>query len=274
MFNCFHYPSGFIGQILMVFDPFIIAMTFWGGTLSLFVQYMLYAFITFDKKMNKMFAGVIVGLMLCLTEATLGIFYVYAWDQFDLNGQVALSVIFGISWFSMIQVVTWLYVLRINSLGKYMKFDGFIWYIPFIIGALELASVFSIFLRTLNISSNVFRYSSLIFSIGAVIFEIFMTFLLLRKLRFILEYQEELLHSLFWHIVSACVVVLLLEFIILGLKIIGSSIDNAARPFAYIVRIYVVIQFYDKLITGIRFGSSFGDNSLSMDNAMNIVVTV
>eukprot|EP00835_Amoeboradix_gromovi_P004166 NODE_309_length_11266_cov_0.459479.p3 type:complete len:268 gc:universal NODE_309_length_11266_cov_0.459479:9426-8623(-) len=247
-------------------DAFVISTAIWGGTISLALQYLLNAVITFEKKYNKMFIGIVCAIFLCVLESTIAIHYIY-YSQYNDNpqNQLIMGSFFAFTWFSMIQVVTWLYVLRIDSLGKYCKFDKCCWTIPYFIGVFELFTVIGIVLHATQIDSfkNYYRYSSLVFTVISILLEIFMTYLLIKKLSFILEYRDDLLAKLGLQIKVACVAVVLLEVAIIVLKFYGSFVDVALRPFTYIVRIYVIIQFYDDLIMALHHSNSSGLAAIS-----------
>ena len=234
-------------------------MVMWGGIIALFFQYLIQAGTIFDKKYNWMFAGVIASLVLCILEATFGIYYLYtASNSGSAESQLVWGTLFAFFWFTMIQAVTWLYVLRIQSLGKYMTFDKCVSYIPFFLAVFEVFTVVGIVLHASQIDKykDVYLYTSVLFTIICIVLELLMTGILVRKLKFILEYREDLLQKIWIQIVVASAFVVVLECAIVVVKFTGTNIDFTMRPLAYIVRIYVIIQFYDELITGIQLSNS------------------
>ncbi len=254
-------------------EEYVISIGIWGGTFCLFLQYLSLAYMSFDLRYSRMFFGIVTALILCVIESTLAIFYTYT--KYGQPEKLIVGIFFGLSWFFMIQVVTWLYVLRIDSLGKYMTFDKCVWYTPYILGVFELMTMVGIIMHAADFDNSVYIYTSVAFTVMSIVIEVFMTVLLLRKLRFILEYRKELLQRIVNQIYFTCAIIVIIEIIIVVMKLTGSSLDFPLRPFVYLIRTYVVIQFYDELITGVQFGSSneglSGRNlSNSLDNMVNL----
>eukprot|EP00835_Amoeboradix_gromovi_P000904 NODE_34_length_31639_cov_0.254375.p10 type:complete len:286 gc:universal NODE_34_length_31639_cov_0.254375:26719-25862(-) len=245
-------------------DSHTISLMIWGGTFSLFLQYLLQAVITFNKKYNKMFALVVTALILCVVESAMGIHSMYLDSNrsyVDEMSRLISMICFAILWFCMIQSVTWLYVLRIESLGKYYWFDKHVFLIPWIIALFQVFTFASIILYGIQTEKYklAYRYTSTVFTLISILLEWLMTVLLLKKLNFILEYRTELLHALDFQIKSSFVLIILLEVIVIILKCFGSIIDAPTRAFAYIIRVHVIIQFYDNLILRIKYSSSYSN---------------
>ena len=173
-------------------------------------------------------------------------------DYNPLNSVTVWYLVFipiNIAWFSMIQIVTWLYVTRITSLGAYMPIDNYLKYAPIIIGTLQFPNMI-INLARLNVENdphNYFVISSSIFSLCIVIIEGCMYLLLIAKLNFILEYRRNLLEKIGRHLKITCCVVILLELIMAGVRPFY-FVDFSMSPIIYLLRIYIIIQFYSDLL--------------------------
>ncbi len=196
----------------------------------------------------------------------------HAYTHYGQPTKLIVGVLFAIFWFLMIQVVTWLYVFRIESLGKYMKYDKWIRYTPYILGGTQVLTMVGIIMHAADYDNTLYIYTSVTFSFVSIVIELFMTVLLLKKLQFILEYRKELLKKLVSHIYMTCTIIIVVEILILVLKLTMSSLDYALRPFEYLIRTYVIIQFYDELITGVQTGSNKGLSSRDLSYCLEQVI--
>ena len=197
----------------------------------------------------------------------------YAYTHYGQPTKLIVNVLFGIFWFLMIQVVTWLYVFRIESLGMYMKYDKWVRYTPYILGVFQLLTMVGIIMQAADYyKDDVYIITSVTFSLVSIVIELFMTVLLLRKLQFILEYRKELLKKLVSHIYITCAIIVVVEVIIVVLKLNMSSLDFPLRSFVYLIRTYVIIQFYDELITGVQTGSNTGQSTRDLSHSLEQVI--
>ena len=219
-----------------------------GVIVSLCVQYVLLAILTFQKKNSMIFRLVILGLFLCLLESSLVMVLI------EKNIEYLLAVI-GVVSFLKVQVITWLYVLRIKSLGSFFKCDFYIKYIPFIIGAAQIPIVVITFysknLREYISHYNYYEISAFVLSFVISVCEVIMNILLLKKLHFVLEYKPESLKKIVFHLSLASLIVVLLEIAMLFTRAF-LPIDYALNPIIYAIRTYIIIQFYDNLITAVN----------------------
>ena len=227
-----------------------LALIFWGGSICLFSQYVLQAIFVFSCS-SYLFKMVILGLLSCVIEATLVMAFIY----YDFNDAVsiALGVCVAFFWFVMIQITTWLSVKRIQSLGYYMAFDSYIQYVPYIVGLLEIPTTLCIILDAWNVNLFLGYYdiSSTVFAFLSIILEITLCILLIKKLNFILEYKPKTLSKLAFHIKFMCLLITLLECGIIVSKIMKLPLDFSIRPFTHLLRIYVIIQFYNDLLLSV-----------------------
>ena len=236
----------------------------WGGSTCLFLQYLLQAYTVFTKKDSIIYKLLVAGLFVCYLESTLSMVYVglrfYAGEETPSIGNLdPLTVWYliyiptNIAWFAMIQIVTWLYVLRISSLGAYMPIDRYIRHAPIIVGILQLPN-FIINLARLNLENEIHNYfviSSSIFSIFIIFIEFVMFLVLMAKLNYILEYRASLMGKMARHLKITCIVVIVLEIAMAGIRF-TFLVDFSISPIIYLLRIYIIIQFYSDLLVTIN----------------------
>ena len=234
-----------------LWDPQLIVSIYtacFGGTVCIVIQYIMLAFLTFEKRTSLIFKLVIGGLSLCFVEAVLIMIFMHLSTSYMLFG-------LGIVSFIRMQLVAWLYVLRIKSLGSYISWERGVKYIPYIIAAAQMPMLVIAFLSKNPIDYMVnYRYfwiSASVSQVTACLVEIFMNTLLLKKLNFALEYKPAALKKIVTHLYLASLIVTVLE---LSLQIIRAyiPIDLALNPIIYAIRIYIIIQFYDNLLLAIN----------------------
>ena len=226
-----------------LWDPQLIVSIYtacFGGTVCIVIQYIMLAFLTFEKRTSLIFKLVIGGLSLCFVEAVLIMIFMHLSTSYMLFG-------LGIVSFIRMQLVAWLYVLRIKSLGSYISWERGVKYIPYIIAAAQMPMLVIAFLSKNPIDYMVNSVSQ----VTACLVEIFMNTLLLKKLNFALEYKPAALKKIVTHLYLASLIVTVLE---LSLQIIRAyiPIDLALNPIIYAIRIYIIIQFYDNLLLAIN----------------------
>ena len=233
---------------------FKLAMIVYGGSICLFLQYVMQAHFVFTRK-GKIFWTILLGLVLSMIEATLVLFYFYT----DINDttQAVLGCFISVLWFTIIQIATVLSVVRLKSLGNYMYFDKYLDYIPPIVAFLELPKAVSIILGSLELLAlphEYYGFSTFLFSASAIVVEVGLYYMLHLKLNHIMELQPNKLKRLSFTIKFTTAIVLLLEFGIIVAKWIhmnineSINIDFSMRPLAQILRIYIIIQFYSDLL--------------------------
>ena len=233
----------------------------WGGATCLFLQYMLQAFIVFEKKDSIIFQLILVGLIMCYLQSSLTMIVVVL-DvtrpevQLSVFTWYCISIPMNLAWFAMVQINQWLYVLRIRSLGCHSKFESYIIYVPYSVALLQLPN-FIINVARLNIKkvdfgkySN-FITSSSIFSICISFVEICMFIILLQKLNFILEYKPEVLLKMAYHLTLTCSFVVCLEIIMAAVRFF-ILVDFSISPLINLLKLYIIIQFYNDLIISIN----------------------
>eukprot|EP00834_Sanchytrium_tribonematis_P003303 NODE_123_length_17687_cov_0.732261.p9 type:complete len:259 gc:universal NODE_123_length_17687_cov_0.732261:16604-15828(-) len=221
----------------------------WGGSLCLMIQNFLLAVMTFDKKRNKIFQLIIAGLLICFGLSTLVLS-----KSFDdkLENMIVYK---NIVWFVLVQTVSWLYVLRIKSLGNYIDEDRYVNYLPCVVALLQIPCIFvnALGLKDIKLLKDRYTYFAIagsVFSLGITIIEIYMYYILLKKLDFILEYRPRVAKKLKSQLQITCAFMATLE---IGLAILRCvyPITFAISPIIYMLRISVLIKFYSDLLANI-----------------------
>eukprot|EP00834_Sanchytrium_tribonematis_P000380 NODE_7_length_67686_cov_1.621421.p26 type:complete len:266 gc:universal NODE_7_length_67686_cov_1.621421:35231-36028(+) len=232
------------------FSIFNYALMFWGGSVCLALQYMLQAIFVFSKKSSHMFILIISGLAICLIEISVVTLFLYVYDE---DEAVGLGIVVALFWFAMIQITTILYVKRIQSLGFFTSFDKYLKYLPYAVGVLEIPTVVSIILDGLNLDYfSYYDFSSISFASLSIILEVVLYLSLNRKLEFILEYKPAALKKIAFNIRIMFVLTILLEVGIIASKVMKCNLDFSIRPFTHILRIFVLIQFYNDLLVSVN----------------------
>eukprot|EP00835_Amoeboradix_gromovi_P004442 NODE_346_length_10492_cov_0.275955.p5 type:complete len:274 gc:universal NODE_346_length_10492_cov_0.275955:9899-9078(-) len=234
----------------------------WGGSACLFLQYSLHAYTVFCDKTGKIYILTVLGLILCFLESCLTLVNVY-FNPTDSQKQPELTdaslhwylinIPMNVVWFFMVQIVTWLYVLRIESLGYYFKFDKYLKYAPFLIAVMQMPTVV-INLERSKVDDDSYQYFMIFssaFSIIITLVELYMFVILLRKLNFILEYKPIILTKMGKHLKISCFAVMILEITMAVVRFFF-LIDFSISPLIYLLRIYIIIQFYSDLLVSIN----------------------
>ena len=233
----------------------------WGGATCLFLQYLLQAYTVFNKKDSKIYRLIIAGLLMCYLQSSLTMIvviidFVYPNMKLSLIVWYSIFIPLTLAWFFMVQINQWMYVYRIKSLGTYSRVDKYMNYVPFFVAFIQLPN-FIINLARLNIEDvddkkyHYFIISSSIFSICISFVEICMFFILLRKLNFILEYKPDVLAKMGHHLKVTCVLVILLE-VVMAVVRFEFLVDFSISPLIYLLKIYIIIQFYNDLLANIN----------------------
>ena len=228
---------------------------FWGGSTCLSIQNLLHAITIFDKKSNVIFWLTISSIIMCQLEATLVL--ALTLNLMDPSFTYTFLVLANIAWFLIIQMVTLLYILRIRSLGEYMNFDKYLRFIPWIVAAVQLPSMVinllhpSYFDVSKEAKYNYFVISRSLYTCVITIIEVVLYLLLLKKLQFIMEFRQVAVNKLAWHLRVTCIIVIGLEIVLAVVRVLF-AIDYSVTPIIYLLRIYIVVQFYGDLLSSIQ----------------------
>ena len=238
----------------------------WGGCSCLFLQYNLQISSVFTTKTSKIYILTILGLCMCYLESCLTMISVFTRSAYAANlgftstsidpltMWYAFNIPMNVVWFLMVQIVTWLYVYRVQSLGTSVKVDKYLKYVPFIIGIFQLPNVvinLTVFnSESGNQKSNYFIVSSSILSVCITFVELSMFTILLQKLNAILEFKPVELAKVGMHLKINCAAVMGLQ-IIMAIVRFFVLIDFAVSPLIYLLRIYIIIQLYSDVLVSI-----------------------
>ncbi len=208
-----------------------------GGSITLFVQGIVKAVLVL--KCKYLFRLAIGGLLSSISVAMMAYFRLYS------SHKEIIGIVLGIMWFIMIQCTTWLFTLRITSLNPKSNADRYIYWIPYIFIAIEIPSSVSIVLDAIDSKYHqLYLDCSLAFTICAIVLEAFIYIVLVKKLRKILNNAEDLGRTTLQTAKIALTVLLLTKIVIIIAKSINSIVDLSIRPFATLLRLYIVLQFY------------------------------
>ncbi len=234
-------------------------------TTGLFLQNLLHAVTIFDKKTNRIFYITIGSIILCYLEAIFVVINLVLPIQIAIK--YILQIFVNIYWFFLIQGVTFLYILRIKSLGEYMSFDKHLYTIPWIVAAVQIPSIVINLLKIDDINAtreqkyDYFVISRSLYTIVITAVDILLYVFLLKKLKFIMEYRQDVVRKLGWHLKVAMILVTFLEIGLAVIRILF-PIDYTLTPIIYLLRIYIIIQFYGDLINSVKTSSNSADSLL------------
>ncbi len=221
------------------------------------------------SRASLIFKLIVCGLICSIVESTLVVGFLYM--DLDSTANSILSVFVALFWFLMIQITTILHVKRISSMGYYMWFDKYMRYLPLVIGCLEVPTVVCIILDGFNvipmnedgIAIGYYDIFSILFAGISILVELILYWFLYLKLKFILEYNPNLLSKLIFHINVMLGVIVITEVAIIVAKSCHTVLDLSIRPLTQLLRIYVIIQFYSDLILGIDTDMHASDSKRS-----------
>ena len=238
----------------------LVYVSCWGGCTCLFLQYLLLAYTVFNNKKSKIFKLLILGLVLCYLESCLTIIPIFT-QVLKRNEKPSSSPMMwyltslpmAIVWFLMIQIVLWLYILRIKSLGNYGKYDKYLNYIPLVIAIQQMPNVLITVIPEVDMSESYHKFtiSSSVFSFTIALLEIFLFYVLMQKLNFILEYKPDDLRKIGKRLRLASVIVILLE---IGMSILRFAfpVDFSISPIINLLKLNIIIQFYSDLLVSVN----------------------
>ena len=187
-------------------------------------------------------SGLICGIIcICLNVAIL----------FWGGNSVALKLAVLPFWFIMIQSATWAYCMRIKVLGGYLsKEEKSLKFIPWIIMAFELTiwiyTICIIMIR--GLSSDAYLVIRIIFSVIITCIEVFLYFLLIRKVTDLLEFRKKMKTILAYELTGSLILLVLLDLILIVSLMMNTKMDYILRPFTYLLRIVVLIRFFGDLL--------------------------
>ena len=246
------------------FEPLkMLAFMFWGADWLLVVQGITRAVVVFPHKRKKMFILIVAGLVSSLLNSSLAMAEIY------FGNPLIYYTIFGLSsWYVMIFTSSYVYAIRIKSLGGHSKFDKSVQLTPWII------LIFAIPVNTIGLLSrylpqlvSVNLISSTIFSVFLAVGEIYLYSVLLYKISDILEYRDGAKRILIYQLTASLGLLTILEVLLIASKLSSNAMDRFLRPFNYTLRLVLVIQFFDDLLQELENSSGFFNGDLEQEEA-------
>eukprot|EP00834_Sanchytrium_tribonematis_P004433 NODE_218_length_12464_cov_0.653781.p8 type:complete len:263 gc:universal NODE_218_length_12464_cov_0.653781:9638-8850(-) len=228
---------------------FIIAFAIYGADVLLFLQALCKALIVFPNKGRKFFILIIIGLIAAILHGTMVTITIY------LGVPGIFHSIFGsIAWYLMIFCSNYLYAMRIKSLGLNNKYDKLVSWTPWIMLIIMIPNN-TIGTTSLYIDGDVgssLKYVSYIiaitFSVLIAVLEIFLYSILFQKLMEILEYRNDAKKKLIYELSASLILLITIDLLLIISKAAANNIDKSLRPFSYLLRLYMLIRFYDELL--------------------------
>eukprot|EP00835_Amoeboradix_gromovi_P002371 NODE_133_length_18153_cov_0.298050.p7 type:complete len:257 gc:universal NODE_133_length_18153_cov_0.298050:15419-16189(+) len=216
------------------------------GCWILFLRGISKAVIVFKNKSSAIFVFCVLGLIFSITLSS----FISLTNLFSINALVS-RVVTQVLWLFMIQFVTWMSCLRIKSLGGYFCNDDlYIEYVPWFLLLVQLSiSVPTILGLYVPFYDFIAMIMSLTFSVAICLSEIYMYKVLRYKVKTFLEYRRKLRSLLLKELTIALVVLITMEILLIVSKIFNATVMTTGRPFSYLVRIVILVQFYDNLLS-------------------------
>ena len=222
----------------MIFVNYMFTCMLMGASCVLFLQGVLKSFTVLKTK--YLMIAAMLGLWGSVGVAV--IVYLFLYD--DPEYTKYYGIVLGVLWFIMILATTWLYVFRILTLGRPIA-DRFIKNIPYIYIIIEIPTSTTIMLKGFDYKYHgLYIIVSLGFTVIAILLESFMYIVLVRKLYGLLKNKNSNSRSMVQNISVGLVVLVILKLLIVAAKLLQSDIDYSLRPFAMLLRLNIVLQFY------------------------------
>ncbi len=228
-----------------------LALMVLGASCLLFIQGMFQSITVFNSKRSRMFVlcicGLISGILQCIL-VTSGLYW-------GVNGHV-IAIVATPFWYLMIQSASWVYCIRIQSLGVRSSQDKYVRYIPWVILVLQIpANVLYIMASFDKRYFNLNVIIGTIFSVFIALFEIYLFIVLLLKVVNVLEYRRRVKNLLIYEIVVSLVLLIFLDTALIIAKVANWKFDLILRPFTYLLRIVIVIRFFEDLLDGLKLAT-------------------
>ena len=218
-----------------------------GAGCLLFIQGTANAIVVFQKKRGIMFmiclVGLFSGIILLMLDAA-ALFW---------GTSLKFIAIFATPfWYLTIQCASWAYCIRIRSMGVISKFDKFVDYTPWAILVFQIPANVLFILMVFNPEyQELYVIVSVIFSAAISVSEVFLYVVLLKKVLNILEYRRRVKNALSYEMFGSLILLIVLDAVLIVSKIMTDRLDIILRPFTYLLRIVIIIRFYDILLDGL-----------------------
>eukprot|EP00835_Amoeboradix_gromovi_P001918 NODE_98_length_21025_cov_0.475055.p7 type:complete len:246 gc:universal NODE_98_length_21025_cov_0.475055:3192-3929(+) len=222
----------------------MVGLLIFGASWCLFTESLFQCYIVFREKQSRIFLFSALGLFCGISCMCLSVLHSYYDFRF-----VMYTVFFSVSWLLMVQSATWIYYARVKSLGIISKFDYYMKYVP--AGILIFQVPFVVLFNLQPIFSTLDPYLYLLETLvncAILVGEIILYISLVYKLIDIFEYRQKTKKMLIVEISFALMLTLVLDILVITLQILGIQLYIFIRSFSYIVRIALVVRFFDDLI--------------------------
>ena len=217
----------------------------WGASWMLYVQGLIQAYNVFNDKKGRVFILVIVGL----TSAIIRYCSVMAVLYFEMD-QIYHCTIGALAWILMILSSALVYSLRIKSIGGYTKHARYINWAPWLLLIPMIPA--NILASYGYYHGSEFKEVQMVCALflGALIamFEIYLYVVLFLKIWEMLEYRSRVKQRLLIEMSVGLAFLIVLDIVIFFTKLFSWPLDKCLRPFSYIVRLVLVIKFFDILV--------------------------
>lgn len=244
-------------QVKLMVDTntrFIFYSLGFGSCIGLFIQNMIHATTIFGKKSNLIFYLIILGLVNCIIQGLITFLLTVELIAPDLR--FGFRIVTNLLWFALIQLVTWLYILRIKSLGDYMPFDKWIYLMSPIVALVQVPSMIlnlidsDVLGTSTELKYTYFVIARTVYTVTITVVDVALYIFLLKKLNFILEFRQHMVKKLGFHLKISMACVTFVE-IALGVVRIIFPIDYTVTPSIYLIKLYIIIQFYGELVDNV-----------------------
>ena len=219
-----------------------------------------HACMIFKRRTSVVFILVVSGLISTIIEATAS--YIWLYMSLTEHQQIVAGIITCIFWQLMLQIPCWLYVIRIKTLNCFnMSLVNYVNFCPYILFAAQIPSIITFMMAVFNNQVwGDFVISSAVTTVCASMIEIFLYCVLLFQIKFIFAHKRTLKKQMELELTASMLLLIVLDISLLVLKLgtvkIGPlvlptstvQLDNAIRPFSYLLRIKLIIQFFDELL--------------------------
>eukprot|EP00835_Amoeboradix_gromovi_P004241 NODE_318_length_11118_cov_0.235049.p5 type:complete len:253 gc:universal NODE_318_length_11118_cov_0.235049:6427-7185(+) len=217
-----------------------------GASWLLYIQGMIKCLFIFKNKTSTISLICILGLTCAIIDVTVLVSGIYSDEKYAID-----VVIVAPFWFIMIQCASWIYCIRIQSIGGYYsKHDRYIGYVPLIILGFQIpAVIFTVLALFMTQYREMGIVCGIVLSVAITILEIYMFSVLIIKLQIFLEFRENTKSILIYQMTAALALMVVLEILLIISKAVFYKFDVILRPFTYLLRIVIVLQFYDELLS-------------------------
>ena len=199
----------------------------------------------FSSKNNRLVSFGLVGLICGISQATCSV--VAYWTDMDMK---ILVILFAPFWIILVQVTTWLYLFRLETIGVNLASFKYWKWIPWLILVAQFPGIILynlvLYIDSIVLGTTIFLIT---FDVVLVFIEIVLYVKLMRNVIFILEYRSNLKKRINYEMLICCCVVVVLDLLlIISLCTAGPHINIIVSSTSYLFRILVVIRFYELLL--------------------------